>query len=66
MSDTLWQNITDYWAADPAARPSSEIVAQRMLWPAFEGDDPDVDQEAVAPVLEINSKSRIWISHLHK
>jgi hypothetical protein len=57
MSDTLWQNITKYWAADPAARPSSQIVAQQMVWPAFEeGEDPLVDEEAATPVMEINPR----------
>ncbi|KAJ7770552.1 kinase-like domain-containing protein [Mycena metata] len=30
MSDTLWQNVTNYWAADPEARPSSDIMTQQM------------------------------------
>jgi hypothetical protein len=55
MSDMLWQNITKYWAADPAARPSSQIVAQQMVWPAFEeGEDPLVSEEAVTPTMKIN------------
>jgi hypothetical protein len=57
MSDMLWQNITKYWAADPAARPSSQIVAQQMVWPAYEeGEDPLVDEEAVTPVMKINPR----------
>jgi hypothetical protein len=55
MSDTLWQNITKYWAANPAARPSSQIVVQQMVWRAFkEGEDPLVDEEAVTPAMKIN------------
>ncbi|KAF8129139.1 ankyrin repeat-containing domain protein [Mycena galopus ATCC 62051] len=58
MSDALWQNITEYWTADPAARPSSQIVAQKMVWPAFDEDDaPVVDEEA--PVMGIDT--RIWL-----
>ncbi|KAF8175251.1 hypothetical protein K438DRAFT_94317 [Mycena galopus ATCC 62051] len=54
MSDALWQNITEYWTADPAARPSSQIVAQKMVWPAFDEDDaPVVDEEA--PVMGIDT-----------
>jgi serine/threonine protein kinase len=39
MSDTLWQNLNKYWAADPEARPSSEIVIQEMVWPTVDGED---------------------------
>ncbi|KAF8145715.1 kinase-like domain-containing protein [Mycena galopus ATCC 62051] len=54
MSDALWQNITEYWTADPAARPSSQIMAQKMVWPAFDEDDaPVVDEEA--PVMGIDT-----------
>ncbi|KAJ7886902.1 hypothetical protein B0H13DRAFT_1720561, partial [Mycena leptocephala] len=65
MSDTLWQNITKYWAADPAARPSSQIVAQQMVWPAFEeGEDPLVNEEAATPVMEINPRESSKVEHI--
>ncbi|KAF7373319.1 Kinase-like protein [Mycena sanguinolenta] len=33
MSDTLWQNITEFWAQGPATRPSVQFVVQQMVWP---------------------------------
>ncbi|KAF7356488.1 Kinase-like protein [Mycena venus] len=34
MSALLWQNVTQFWAQNPSARPVSESVVQHMLWPA--------------------------------
>jgi hypothetical protein len=67
MSDTLWQNVTEYWAANPTARPSSQIVAQQMVWPAFEeGEDPLVSEEAATAMMKVEPCK--WISslrHIH-
>jgi hypothetical protein len=36
MSDKLWQDVKEFWADDAAARPLTELVVQKMLWPAAE------------------------------
>ncbi|KAJ7490144.1 kinase-like domain-containing protein [Mycena galericulata] len=33
MSDALWQCVTAYWADDPAARPTTDVVVHNMTWP---------------------------------
>ncbi|KAF7373277.1 Kinase-like protein [Mycena sanguinolenta] len=33
MSDTLWQNVTEFWAQASAMRPSTGFVLQNMIWP---------------------------------
>ncbi|KAJ7770535.1 kinase-like domain-containing protein [Mycena metata] len=58
MSDTLWQNVTKYWAADPEARPPSDIMTQQMVWPALEGEDR-LDPEA-RPSSDIITQQMVW------
>ncbi|KAF8183716.1 SMAD/FHA domain-containing protein [Mycena galopus ATCC 62051] len=33
MSDTLWKHVTEFWAESPTARPSTQLVVQKMAWP---------------------------------
>ncbi|KAJ7202466.1 hypothetical protein B0H12DRAFT_1162680 [Mycena haematopus] len=40
MSDTLWQNVTEFWAQEPTMRPSAQFVVQNMVWPNPEPPSP--------------------------
>ncbi|KAJ6476292.1 kinase-like domain-containing protein [Mycena sanguinolenta] len=33
MSDTLWRNVTEFWAQGPTTRPPVQLVVQKMVWP---------------------------------
>jgi protein-serine/threonine kinase len=40
MSDTLWQNVSAYWAQTPTSRPATQTVVQNMVWPPPEPKSP--------------------------
>ncbi|KAJ6486664.1 hypothetical protein C8R45DRAFT_995477 [Mycena sanguinolenta] len=46
MTDTLWQNVREFWAQTPATRPSAQFVVQNMIWP-----NPDPDHPTSVPFL---------------
>lgn len=36
ISHVLWKRINTYWAENPIARPTADVVVQEMIWPPLQ------------------------------